>query len=348
MTDPRSDEFKHPEGNDQEPNLALTSPQVEAIAKACHEANRAYCQSIGDNSQPAWDDAPQWQKDSAINGVKFHLANPNSGPSASHDNWMREKVEAGWVYGPEKNPNANPPTHPCLVPYDQLPEQQRHKDALFIETIHKMIDAMPADAETAKAFDENGVKPGDIIETDAGDKIRIGADTPPDVFSKPHSKTPASCGRIVHVYSNRWTGPRPGLVTQAWGVSDTHQLVNVTVAPDGCNDSKWLSEMAKTGQGTSLGSVGLYDPLTPEERSALIDVRVRDYFQPPRYHCEWMPFQAGQATRTQAAEGDLAKRLAAAEAQLAKATVALAMLEKSSAFNLKATDPSLHQHLTNC
>jgi len=27
------------------------------IAKVCHEANRAYCESIGDNSQLSWEDA---------------------------------------------------------------------------------------------------------------------------------------------------------------------------------------------------------------------------------------------------------------------------------------------------
>jgi hypothetical protein len=38
---------------------------IDQVARVCHEANRAYCQTLGDNSQPAWDDAPEWQKDSA-------------------------------------------------------------------------------------------------------------------------------------------------------------------------------------------------------------------------------------------------------------------------------------------
>lgn len=216
-------------------------------------------------------------------------------------------------------------------------------------------DVTGAGADAAEAGDRlppealTNIQPGDVLKTDDGALVRIGNDTPPDVFSKPHSKTPATCGRVVHVYSNRWAGPRPGIVTQAWGVSSMRQLINVTVIPDGCNDRRWLTEHGKTNQGTSLGSVGLYDPLTPEERSVLIwGPGASADNDPPRYHCEWMPFQAGQATRTQAAEGDLSKRLAAAEAQLAKATVALAMLAKSAAFNLKATDPNLHQHLTTC
>jgi len=44
---------------------------TETIAVVCHEANRAYCSRIGDDSQPPWCDAPEWQKMSAITGVTF-------------------------------------------------------------------------------------------------------------------------------------------------------------------------------------------------------------------------------------------------------------------------------------
>jgi hypothetical protein len=33
--------------------------KLNAIARACHEVNRAYCQALGDNSQPAWEDGPE-------------------------------------------------------------------------------------------------------------------------------------------------------------------------------------------------------------------------------------------------------------------------------------------------
>ena len=97
-------------------------------AKLCHEANKAFCESIGDTSQLSWDDAPQWQKDSAINGVNFHLNNETK-PSDSHESWMKEKIDAGWVYGEVKD--AEKKTHPCIVPYEQLPVEQRSKDYIF-------------------------------------------------------------------------------------------------------------------------------------------------------------------------------------------------------------------------
>jgi hypothetical protein len=102
---------------------------IEAIARVCHEANRAYCRTIGDDSQPAWQDAPEWQKSSALKGVQFVIDNPGAPPSASHESWLAEKRANGWKYGPVKNPEKK--EHPCVAPYDELPEAQRKKDALF-------------------------------------------------------------------------------------------------------------------------------------------------------------------------------------------------------------------------
>jgi hypothetical protein len=99
------------------------------IAKVCHEANRALCDGLGDYSQKPWEDAPQWQRDSAINGVKFNLNNPHAPASASHDSWLEEKRLAGWKFGPEKD--AGRKEHPCYVPYEELPKEQQAKDHLF-------------------------------------------------------------------------------------------------------------------------------------------------------------------------------------------------------------------------
>lgn len=110
--------------------------KIADIAHVCHEANRAYCSTHGDETQPSWFMAPAWQRDSAINGVQFHIDNPNAGPRGSHENWMKEKVASGWVYGPQKNPELK--THPCIVDYDELPEHQRRKDDIFVAIVHAL------------------------------------------------------------------------------------------------------------------------------------------------------------------------------------------------------------------
>lgn len=108
----------------------------EEIARVCHEVNRAYCQALGDDSQPPWCEAPDWQKGSALTGVLMHLDNPNAGPEASHKSWMAQKVQEGWSYGRVKDPEAK--THPCLVPFDDLPVEQQAKDHIFRAVIHAL------------------------------------------------------------------------------------------------------------------------------------------------------------------------------------------------------------------
>lgn len=102
--------------------------EIEQIAKVCHNVNKAYCETEGDYSQPEWNDAPDWQKESAINGVGFHLSNDVT-PEQSHINWYEEKINDGWVWGDVKDPENK--RHPCLIPYELLPEFQKNKDLLF-------------------------------------------------------------------------------------------------------------------------------------------------------------------------------------------------------------------------
>lgn len=115
----------------------MTPEQQIKAAEAAHEANRHYCMSIGDHSQPSWLHAPEWQKESALLGVKFHLSNPASTPQDSHSNWCLDKIRDGWTYGPNKDPEKK--THPCLVPYDQLPLAQRTKDYIFKSVVEHHI-----------------------------------------------------------------------------------------------------------------------------------------------------------------------------------------------------------------
>jgi len=106
-------------------------PLIDAgiIAKICHQANKALCEQLGDQSQKDWDQAADWQRESAVKGVEFRLANPDAPNSAQHDAWMADKEKDGWVYGPVKDLAAK--THPCMVPYEELSEGDKAKDALF-------------------------------------------------------------------------------------------------------------------------------------------------------------------------------------------------------------------------
>ena len=113
---------------------------IEDIAKIAHQANKAYCESQGDYSLKDWEQSPDWQKKSIINGVLFHLENPERTPEQSHENWLKEKITDGWKYGHFKDPDKK--EHPCCVPYDKLPEPQKVKDYLFSAIVASLAPFM--------------------------------------------------------------------------------------------------------------------------------------------------------------------------------------------------------------
>lgn len=112
------------------------SLEVLQIALVCHQANKSWCEANDDNSQKDWHEAEDWQRQSAIMGVKFRLENPNAGKDSQHNAWMQDKINDGWVCGLIKDAQAK--THPCIVPFEELPEFQQKKDALFCAIVDSL------------------------------------------------------------------------------------------------------------------------------------------------------------------------------------------------------------------
>lgn len=111
----------------------MDSPEIKQIhlriAEACHEMNRAWCELHGDHSQVPWAEAEEWQRESALSGIKFLINNRDATPISLHEEWLRNKLADGWKYGPAKDVDKK--EHPCMVPYDKLPFEQRAKDTIF-------------------------------------------------------------------------------------------------------------------------------------------------------------------------------------------------------------------------
>lgn len=118
--------------------MQATDPNIEDCARFAHEVNRAYCTLMGDHSQQPWDEAPDWQRDSARNGVMAVIE--GLGPEELHERWAKQKIAEGWHYGETKDPEAK--THPCLLPYPDLPPKQRIKDELFSVAVRAAILAL--------------------------------------------------------------------------------------------------------------------------------------------------------------------------------------------------------------
>lgn len=43
-----------------------------------------------------------------------------------HEVWAQSRIDQGWTYGEERNDIIK--THPCLVPYEELPEIEKAYD----------------------------------------------------------------------------------------------------------------------------------------------------------------------------------------------------------------------------
>ena len=51
-----------------------------------------------------------------------------------HEVWAQTRIQQGWTYGPERNDALK--HHPCLVPYEELPESEKEYDRnTSIETL---------------------------------------------------------------------------------------------------------------------------------------------------------------------------------------------------------------------
>lgn len=51
-------------------------------------------------------------------------------PRRLHDEWVAAYEKMGWRYGERRDPQAK--THPDMVPYDDLGQLERDKDAVFV------------------------------------------------------------------------------------------------------------------------------------------------------------------------------------------------------------------------
>ena len=55
-----------------------------------------------------------------------------------HDQWSLGRIKAGWQYGPERNDEKK--YHPCLVPYEELPDAEKKYDRdTAMETLKLII-----------------------------------------------------------------------------------------------------------------------------------------------------------------------------------------------------------------
>lgn len=55
----------------------------------------------------------------------------------THDTWAKQRIGDGWKYGPLRNDELK--EHPCLVPYEDLPEHEKEYDRKTSEETIKVL-----------------------------------------------------------------------------------------------------------------------------------------------------------------------------------------------------------------
>ncbi len=56
----------------------------------------------------------------------------------AHDHWASRRIAEGWTFGEKRDDEAK--RHPCLVPYDQLPDSEKQYDRdTAMETLRAII-----------------------------------------------------------------------------------------------------------------------------------------------------------------------------------------------------------------
>ncbi len=141
----------------------------ERIARAVHEEYLRYCQRRGISADRTaalcgWDDLPPDLKDANRAqaedivrklqriGCRIEpLRSSSDGPrelspeeverlaKREHSRWARERIQAGWSYARESDYQRK--EHSCLVPWEDLSEEERDKDRNAVRRIPEILYA---------------------------------------------------------------------------------------------------------------------------------------------------------------------------------------------------------------
>jgi len=111
----------------------LASPQLtERRAKFVYDAARIAAEAAEAPIVPEpWGDREEPFK-AQFREVIDRQCGPmrSTSPEELHGSWMQAYIDMGWAYGPERD--AEKKTHPDLVPYADLQQQEQDKDAVFV------------------------------------------------------------------------------------------------------------------------------------------------------------------------------------------------------------------------
>ena len=71
----------------------------------------------------------------------------------AHDVWAQQRITEGWTYGEKRDDQQK--KHPCLVPYEDLPESEKEYDRIMSFETLKVILALGYGIEKSEGRKQN-------------------------------------------------------------------------------------------------------------------------------------------------------------------------------------------------
>ena len=142
----------------------------EQLSEDLKGANRSFADGIGAKLEAAGCalvPAPL----TATNGGGFSFTDAEVEDLAmmEHDRWVRDKERDGWHYGPERNDEQK--LHPLMVPWEELPDEQRDKDRNPMRELPRIlgrvglqIERGPLRDSAPPAAEEAHDVPGEVVD----------------------------------------------------------------------------------------------------------------------------------------------------------------------------------------
>jgi hypothetical protein len=141
--------------DDRGPKMITTERRAWFVYEAARTAAIAARASIIPDSY--------WDRDEAFRAQFVQVVERQCGPDRQtspvdlHADWVRAYKAMGWVYGPVRDPEQR--THPDLVPYQDLDQLERDKDAVFVALCEIARQWIYGDSEVPSG----GPEPGCLI-----------------------------------------------------------------------------------------------------------------------------------------------------------------------------------------
>jgi hypothetical protein len=104
---------------------------MKRIAKWIYEATRIEAEWSKRRIVPeAWCERDEAFREQFLKVIKTYFTEELPTPEGAHNSWWEAYKEMGWKYGEVRDPRKK--THPDMVDFNELPEDEQQKDAIFL------------------------------------------------------------------------------------------------------------------------------------------------------------------------------------------------------------------------